>query len=754
MRRALLTLAVLLAAPAAAAAQAPPAPTLTADTTFAFSGIAKHDFTLTAGVSLDDAGGAAIDPARGRHYAVGETAGPGGGDLAVVARRADGELDPGFAGDGTLALDLSAGGRDLAAAVVVLPDGRLRIAGASAGDAVVLGLEPDGDPDPAFGDAAGRAALLAPGSAAQRLAVAADGRIALAGADDGAALVALLDAAGSVLGSRTLTGADRAADIAWNGAGLTALVAVPGGAELRGLTPGLADDPGFSGDGALALDAGGTETAGGLEAVAGALWATGAVTVGGDPDAYLARAGADGGGLQTRRFDLRGTEHQPAEQVASAGLDLTLVSGDPDTLVVGGSVESAAGSDWGAAAFNGLDGDLAALGTGDVVLPVSGLGAATGVAGAPGVVAVAGDLVDSPVSGGGSNDSSIGMARLLVDAEKRCDLALTVVAPLELVLRGTAGAEVAVRVTNAGKRACGGTIAAAAPYTLAPALETGRLAPGATVLLRAQVGYGGALAAEGQLTLTLTAPGDVAPGDNTVRLRVAFSYCDLQLRPVAIPRTIGTEDAHRFEFTVHNAGTATCRATRLEVAGGVKRRGATGRPYTVPAGQSVSDEFAVAALRATRPNRRAAALFTAVDPAEVRAGDNGLSSDPLVVRPGDTAIRRLAARRIAGRATAARGRGVAPRTLRLARVEIAVRIGGKGCAWLGSRAGTLRRRPAAACAEPVWLRAQGRQQWSLALRRALPRGRHVVISRAVTANSVAEGRFGKRDGNRRTLRVR
>ena len=84
---------------------------------------------------------------------------PDATEIAVVARRADGSLDTSFAGDGSLALPITAGQHAHGADIAVLPDGRLRILGTTDvdpgsgedDDIVLVGLLADGTPDPDFG---------------------------------------------------------------------------------------------------------------------------------------------------------------------------------------------------------------------------------------------------------------------------------------------------------------------------------------------------------------------------------------------------------------------------------------------------------------------------------------------------------------------------------------------------------------------------------------------------------------------------
>jgi hypothetical protein len=777
-----LAVAAALLAPASASAQSP-APTLAVDTNYAFSGIVGYDFTVASGISPDGADGAAIDTAFDRHYAVGEGT-RSGTDVAVVARRGNGDLDPTFAGDGTFALDVTTGEFDAATAMAVLPDHRLRILGftdtGTGFDVVLVGLLPNGAPDPAFGGGDGVIVfpvddLSTADDFPTRMAVDQAGRIAITGTtelltDD--TFVAVRNADGTPaagfgddgfvhLGGLA-SGDDAGTDVAWRGSGVVVLVQSGGDAALRALDAAGDDDDSFAGDGELPLEPNGAAAntgAGALTTYGNWIFVTGSVDVAGDLAAYLARVDSAGNGLQSRLFEMRGNVYPANQQVASRAYDLDVARGEPDTLVVAGSVTTDTGSDWGAIAFNGLDGDLAAMPSGDVVIPpVSKQGEAYGVAaGTNGAVALAGTLIDSTVTGGGTNDTSIGMARLLVDAEKQCDLGLSIAAPLELVLRGTAPSAVTLVARNGGLRACGGSVSVPAPYGMAPeTLETGKLAPGQAVRLDATIGRPVPYPAEDTIAFTLTSPTDVAPGDNVARLHVAFSFCDLRLVATGAPRFIGTEGTRLFGFTVRNAGTETCRGTRIDVSGAAARV-ARGARYTVPAGQSVTDEFELRLRRrAARPGQRALIGFTAVDAAELLPADNAVLSAPRVVFPGDTRARRPTGnRRFSGTASNGRARGVRAPMLRLARVEIAVRkAAGKTCRWLSSSAGDLHKVPRSGCDDPVWIRAKGTRDWRLRLRRKLPAGRYTLFTRAITRNGVTEGSFRFADRNMLRFRLR
>jgi hypothetical protein len=315
---------------------------------------------------------------------------------------------------------------------------------------------------------------------------------------------------------------------------------------------------------------------------------------------------------------------------------------------------------------------------------------------------------------------------------------------------------VTFRVTNAGKRACAGTITAPAPYAMAPAtIPTGKLGPGASVVLTALLGYTATFPADDTVAFSLLSPTDAQPGDNVVKLHVLFSYCDLELHFTGAPKVLGKEGARRFEFSVRNLGTATCSRANISV-GGTGRRITAGESYTVPAGQSVTDEFDVGLRRTARVGGRAGVVFTAIAKDDVRAGNNSITASPKVVRAGDTNAQRPdAGKRFHGTAKRGGGAGVRKRTLEVARVEIAVRKRGRGCHWLSDAGGRLRKvvtGAKGACDEPVWVKTRTRGKhksaWSLQLRRALPKGRYTLLSRAVLVNGVPEGAFSAKDHNK------
>lgn len=740
--RALALAAVVLGVSAAPAVAQVQPPSLTADTRFAFAGVSEFDFA--AGVVDDTAARAAVDPARDRAYAVGATT----DSVAVIARRSNGALDSGFAGDGSLELPL---GREANAVdVVVLEDGRLRVLArtdvASSGpadfDTAIVGLLPDGSADPAFATVtfAGGSGDDVPGG----LAVASDGRLAVVGGT-GADTYLWTDGVLTTIDAFPAAN-DAGVDVAWNAAGPVVLSSTGTRTAVR--SGGLATE--------ITVPLATSVSGGALLVHGGSTYVTGAATVAGDSDAYLARLGSS---LETRRFDFRGSVFSGDQPVTGVGQDITLVPGDPDTVVVSGHSETDRGREWGFAAFNDLEGALSALQYTDLVIPVAGQGGASGVAGAAGFVAAAGTLRDfSLETGTGTNDLSIGLGRVLIDAEKRCDLALAVVAPVELVMRGNAPGAVTLRITNNGRRPCAGVIGVPAPWGLAGgSLDVGRLVPGETVTRALALGYGAAYPADGTLELSLAATGDTALGDNVVRLRAVFSFCDLALTVLEAPPVIGTEGSRRFAFTVRNVGTAPCRAAQVITRAPGVRAGSV-KPYSVAPGKSVEDEIGVGVLRGLKTGTKAPLSFRVVDGEDVNAANDNAASEPVVVKPGDTNARTpLKGISFSGRASKGAARGVSARTLRVARVQLAVRRLGGECRWLSSARGDLRtvdESAAGKCDEPVWVTVKGTERWSLRLAKRLPKGRYELRTRAVLRNGLAEGRFTRSDKNLIRFRVR
>ncbi|MDA0168791.1 hypothetical protein OJ998_06800 [Solirubrobacter taibaiensis] len=739
--RALALATVLLGVSAAPAAAQIQPPSLTADTTFAFQGISQYD--QNPGIVADVALAAAVDADRGRSYAAGYS----GTTALVVARRADGSLDTSFGGEGWLFVP--SGRASAVTDLVVLPDGRLRLlvredrasSGPPAYDVSVYGLRADGSDDPDFTTVHFDAG--AANDYPNALALGPDGRIAVAGRTGNDSFVRV-DGVTTVI-DRAPSAVDEAVDVTWGGAGPVLAIKTPTGAVVRAVG-------GF--DTEVTVPGATSVEPRALLAYGGMFWVTGTTVVAGDSDAFLARLDGAGSGFETRRFDMRGSVFSPGQQIIGRGLNLAVVPGDPDTLVVSGASEVDRGPQWALAAFNGLEGALSTLAYTDLVLPVVGhTGTAAGLAGSAGAVVAAGALLD-----GSTTDNSLGMARVLIDAEKRCDLALAIVSPVELLMRGTAASDVTLRVTNNGRRPCSGAINIPAPWGLAGGnADVGRLLPGESTTRTLSLGYGAALPNDATLELTLSAVGDSALGDNAVRLRAVFSFCDLALSVLEAPPVIGTEGSRRFAFTVRNVGTAPCRAAQVITrAPGI--RSGTVLPYTVLPGKSVEDEIAVGVLRGLKTGTRAPLTFRVVDLADVAAANDVASATPVVVRPGDTNARTpLRGISFSGRASRGAAVGVSARTLRVRRVQISIRRLGSECRWLSSADGDLRtvdENAAGKCDDAVWVTVKGTERWSLRLAERLPKGRYELRTRAVLANGLAEGRFTRGDKNLIRFRVR
>jgi hypothetical protein len=795
----LLALAGLLAlAPAASAAD--PAPTLSLDTTFAPpTGIAKFDFT-SGSSATDQPYGAAIDGTR--TYTVGETRDASGdSQVGIIARRADGTFDPGFDGNGQLTLGFApSAGRDVGSSIIVLPDHRLRIVGAldvdpGAGtnlDVEVIGLNADGTPDRTFGGGDGVVTFpVGPGNDnATRMVADPQGRLAITGSytttiagttnttDD--TFVALLDPSGNLVpgfatgGIRTFNRSggqldDRGADIATRpGGGFVALLRVetdPGTATayisvLHAIRADGSDDPSFGSGGERLLAVGTPDTIpGALVEYGGMLWATGSTKNGADTDAWLARTDGNGDNVQYRTFDMRGNVVAPTQAVNSQGLDITVVPGVPDTLVVGGYVSTTDGIEWGISAFNDITGDLAKAGYGDIVIPVSGQGQVVGVTAGPGWVGVAGSTLGLSNTGSSTLDSSYNNAKLLIDADKTCDLALTVPRPLELTVKGDGPGTVNLKVANSGTKSCGGTITAPKHYVLAAGgrkapLTVAPLAAGASRTIKnATLRYTGARRADDTVRFTLHAPADKTLTNNVASLHVVYAYCDLALR-ASRTGSAPTEGARRYRFVLRNRGTDTCRGVGVGVGeGGSRVNGEKG--FSLEAGRSATTSILASLRRGGKVGARRAITFTVRARSQVNTANDRVTLHPRLVRVGDSGIRGAGARGLSGSATGGRGK-LSRRALAVRSVQVAIhRLGGKRCSWIASRTGRTRSLKASrhGCTRKVWMTASGGRSWRLSLRRSLPRGRYEAFSRAVIGAGFSEGRFSRRDGNLVRFRV-
>jgi hypothetical protein len=792
-------------APGDALGQAPLPPRLSVDRAFSPPfGVARDS---SAGLVADTPHGVAVDGER--IYTVGQS----GGDVVIIARRADGTYDSGFDGDGRRDLPLGAGS-DAGYAVAVLPDHRLRVlastvvgpSSATHRDVALIGLNPNGSDDLSFGGGDG----LVDGRVSfpvgpsddvpNRMAVDAAGRLAITGSTEDAAgredtFVALRERDGSPVpgldgdgltgfnsnGLRVIKRAegtldDRGVDVAFRpGGGLVALLHVThpdtnvgNVAVMRALRENGTDDPGFSFDGDLVLDVGQTNAfAGGLLIHGGRLWTTGNTRVGQDTDAFLARVEADGGQVQFRRFDMRGSQIASDQVVPSTGVDLDVLSG---TLVVVGYTSFNSRLLWSAAAFNNFEGDLAQAGYGDLVIPTTEeFARLVDVAAGSGFLAATGPLI-----GFNPFDTSFGTIRLLVNAasplvvdadsppDRRCDLGIDVPTPLELVFGGDRPAPVTVRVSNHGTGQCTGDISISQGYELrlgsrAGPIATGVLLPGASYLTQgAQVAYGGPRRRSDVIALRVSAAGDADQRNNVHPLRAVFSYCDLRLSRVGASGLVPNEGSRRFEFLLRNIGTAPCRRIRLSAVRGARSRGSTD-PFTLRPGTSASEEVMARVTGRPGLGRRVKMTFRARADEDVNAGNDAASVSALLVGVGDTDARvpRGHVTGFGGRARPGRG-PVKPRRLRVERVDIAVRRMGGGCRWLASHAARFRDARAARggrCNPAVWLRAEGTRSWRYSLARALPPGRYVLYTRATIAAGLREASFSPRDGNEITFTV-
>lgn len=780
MKRILLTsLLCLAAAPATASAATP---SLSIDTLFApLSGIATDDYSASVASDIP----AEIIAANGSIYTIGSTSADDG-NLYIVARRRDGTFDTGFSGDGRLTVSVPGTEAENVKAAAVTPSGALRIAasvdtsiGSSSNrDIAIIGVLPDGSLDPSVGS--GGITVFPVGGAdddPNGIAVDAGGRIAVTGSTLASnvkdTFVSLRNADGSpaagfggnglVVLARAAGGlADEGQDVVFRpGGGLAVLMSVhlPGvGADtnetavLRAFGEDGITDPAFGDGGETALNVGTPDTsAPGLMLYRDWFWVTGKTMSGVQQSAFLARVERNGTGLRFHQFEMRG-KSSGTEALKSAGADLTALSGPPETLVVvGSSVTPSSGlGGFAATAFTGFDGAFPD-GLSQATYVDSGsnqTGLVSASAEGPYALVTAGLLLNSS-----SFDTSFATMRLLLDADKKCDLAIDVPAPLELTFVGRKGALAQITVLNKGDRPCGGTVTLAAPYALGRTLNTGVIQPGATWAATAVPITTTAVRRDDDVArFTVTAAGGDSDTSNDVRgVRAVFSFCDLALSAVQKPATIPNEGGRRVEIGLRNSGTRTCRSVRIKVTDGAGEGASS--PYAIDRGRAVSDDVWVSSKSAAKVGAKATVRVTASSADDdLVASNDSIRLSARVVGVGDSRVSSAGASRITG--SAARGRGVKAdaRGLGVARVEVAVRKLGSGCRWLsGKRAKFVSRK--GTCAPAGWQAASGRGSWRFSMR-ALPAGRYEVYSRTVTANGFREGRFSSSDGNRRTFRVR
>jgi hypothetical protein len=790
--RAVLLAAVALVAAAGPATAQTPAPSLAVDARFAPpDGVARDDLS---GNLTDIPSAVATD--GNRIYTVGEARdGSSDSDVGIIARRTDGLLDSAFSGDGKLTLKLAADtGKDSGVAVVVLPDHRLRILAATdtmAGtqtnmDVAIIGLNSDGTYDAGFGTNGVVKFSVGSGQTADtptRMAMHPDGRLAIVGATQNAqtkedSFISLRRADGSPVpgfgtnGVRVFDQAgpalnDRAVDVAFRpGGGVVALLQVETNpdsavndykAVLRAFTDGAGDDGRFSDDGELVLPVGQPDTIpGAVVAYGGRLWVSGATHVGQDTDAFVARMNPDAGGFDSRRYDVRGTAIAADQIVTSSGSDIAVVAGPPATMVISGSINYGSRPYWAAAAFNGIDGPVDSMRFGDAIVATEEYGAIVGVAaGGSDWLGIAGSLVNTSQN----FDTSFGTARLLVDADKRCDLAIDVPRPLEIGIAPGRSASVDVKVRNAGTRPCAGTVSVPAPYGLRSSSASGAIAtpvldPGEDKTYKADLSFGGSRVRDDTVTFTVTAATTDANAQNDVKLvHVLFDFCDLGLRAVgAKGLTVPSEGPRRMEFTVRNTGTIDCVNLEVRAGTGTRRVSAADR-FSLRRGRSASEVVSLALAKRGKAGKTATLQARAVaDRTANTGGDDIATVKAKVVGVGDSNARSAGARRFSGTATGG-SKGASKAKLRLRSVQVAVhRQSGKQCRWLTGTSGRMS--ALRSCSRPVWLRARGTSTWSYALRRALPSGSYVLRSRAVIRAGFPEASWSSGDRNRRSFRVR
>jgi hypothetical protein len=787
MKRLVVALAALALLPSTAHAAAFSAPSLLLDPNFApdSAGIAQDDFaTGFGGTDIPSS----VVVANGDVYTVGSTTVNNAGGLAVVARRLDGTLDTGFDGDGKLFIASPAGtDQFLSGSAVALPNGHLRVLAGIDVDpsssknvnVEIVGLLPDGSLERDFGvDGTVMFDVGSNDDSPSKMVIDANGRIAVTGSTSPSnvkdTFVSLRNPDGSPAafgagGVRVIPAAanglaDQGMDVAFRpGGGLAVLITLDptsscangatDAAVIHGLQGDGSDDPTFGTGGDVPLPVGTPTCASALIEHGGRLWATGKAFTRDNSDAFLVRLDAGGTGLQIRRFQMLGTAG--ATDVTSAGGDLTVLSGPPETLVVVGSSKpsSAPTGQFAAAAFNDFDGDLAAAQYGEYVSSgtnEAGLLAATPAG--PNAVMAAGLKVDLS----NNFDTSFATARLLLDSGKSCDAAVDVPSPLELKFVGRKSSSATITVTNKGQKPCPGAVVnLAAPYKLGRVVSVPALGPGeaftagnvpvATPTIRRD---------DDVAKFSVSVPGDGDASNDVRTVRVVFSFCDLALSAVRKPSTVPSEGTRRVEVGLDNKGTTTCRRVRMKVSGGTG--GGASKPYSIDRGRSVSDDVNLGVKRGTKVGRKVALRVraTSVDEDVVAANDS-IRLTSRVVGVGDTRVAHAGASVIRG--TAKRGKAARKKDakgVRLARVEVAVRRLGKSCRWLsGKRAHFKTRKQGARCTPTGWQAAKGTRSWRLSMR-ALPAGRYQVFSRAVTKNGFREAHFAASDRNRVAFRVR
>ena len=378
----------------------------------------------------------------------------------------------------------------------------------------------------------------------------------------------------------------------------------------------------------------------GLMVHRGRLWVTGkTVERRRDRRAFVARVEADGTGLQSRQFDIRGKLHRHRRRRLSQAGDLTVLAGPPETLVVVGrsvTTERQLGV-FAAAAFNGFEGDLAPLRS------------ARYVDGGSNQVGLARPRRPRrPVLGRGRRLTAQSVVvrheltrrlRLLLDADKKCDLALDVPTPLELTFVGRKGTAAQISVENKGERPCGGEVTVAAPYKLGRAVSTGVIEPGAKFVTSNVPITSSTIRRDDDVAkFSISVPGDGDTSNDVRGVRAVYSFCDLALSAVEKPSTIPNEGGRRVEVGVRNSGTRTCRSVKFSVPNGAGE-GAS-KPYAIERGRSVSDDVWVSSKSTAKVGKKATVTVKSASADEdVVAKNDSIRLTARVVGVGDTRVR-------------------------------------------------------------------------------------------------------------------
>ena len=194
--------------------------------------------------------------------------------------------------------------------------------------------------------------------------------------------------------------------------------------------------------------------------------------------------------------------------------------------------------------------------------------------------------------------------RLLLDADKKCDLAIDVPTPLELTFIGRKGTAAQISVENKGERPCGGDVTVAAPYKLGRAVSTGVIEPGAKFVTSDVPITSSTIRRDDDVAkFSISVPGDGDTSNDVRGVRAVYSFCDLALSAVEKPSTIPNEGGRRVEVGVRNSGTRTCRSVKFSVPNGAGE-GAS-KPYAIERGRSVSDDVWVSSKSTAKVGKKA-----------------------------------------------------------------------------------------------------------------------------------------------------